>query len=84
MLAIAGWHHREKVTRSNFDPWARNPSYTNVDGEKAWELVSMANHFHPSVSMFAKNVIAGNDDVNDLIYLLRIMLHLLRNIRVTR
>ncbi|CAG5098595.1 Oidioi.mRNA.OKI2018_I69.XSR.g15808.t1.cds [Oikopleura dioica] len=57
-----GWHHREKVSRSDFDAWARNPSYSNVDGEKAWELVSMANHFHPSVSMFAKNVISGGDE----------------------
>ena len=26
----------------------------------------MANHFHPSVSMFAKNVISGGDEVSDL------------------
>lgn len=59
-----GWDHRAMKNGKDFDPWARNPSYCGVDGEQMWEMVSLQDHFHPSVALFAKNIIDGDDSVS--------------------
>lgn len=58
-----GWVHRENKDGKAFDPWARNPSYCGADSEKSWELVSLSNHFHPSIAMFANNVLEGKEEI---------------------
>ena len=62
--AKSGWDHRALKNEKQFDPWARNPSYCGVDSEQMWEMVSLQDHFHPSVALFAKNVIDGEDSVS--------------------
>ncbi|XP_019631116.1 PREDICTED: CCAAT/enhancer-binding protein zeta-like [Branchiostoma belcheri] len=58
----ASWVHRlgkGKVTSSQYDPQGRNPLYCGADGSCLWELCKLANHFHPSVALFAKKILDG-------------------------
>ncbi|KAI8484292.1 hypothetical protein Bbelb_378900 [Branchiostoma belcheri] len=48
-----------KVTSSQYDPQGRNPLYCGADGSCLWELCKLANHFHPSVALFAKKILDG-------------------------
>ncbi|XP_035672008.1 CCAAT/enhancer-binding protein zeta-like [Branchiostoma floridae] len=58
----ASWVHRlgkGKTQTSQYDPQGRNPLYCGADGSCLWELCKLANHFHPSVALFAKKILDG-------------------------
>lgn len=40
-----------------YDPFHRNPQYCHAENECIWELKKLAAHFHPSVSLFAKQIL---------------------------
>lgn len=41
----------------HYDPYHRNPMYCNAEKECIWELKQLANHFHPTVSLYASKLI---------------------------
>lgn len=41
----------------HYDPHHRNPMYCNADKECIWELKMLANHFHPTVSLYASRLV---------------------------
>jgi hypothetical protein len=43
---------------TKYDPLARNPSYAGAELVLAHELMAMAQHFHPSVALFAQSLIS--------------------------
>ena len=52
------------VTSGKFyDPLSRNPLYCGADQAVVFELNSLVNHFHPSVSLFARRLLKGEEDV---------------------
>jgi hypothetical protein len=40
-----------------YDPHHRNPMYCRAEQECIWELKKMAAHFHPTVALFANNIV---------------------------
>lgn len=42
---------------SDYDPQHRNPLYCRADAECVWELQKLSQHFHPTVSLFASNLL---------------------------
>eukprot|EP00105_Crassostrea_gigas_P005739 XP_011419440.1 PREDICTED: CCAAT/enhancer-binding protein zeta [Crassostrea gigas] len=44
---------------SDYDPQHRNPLYCRADAECIWELQKLSQHFHPTVSLFASNLLKG-------------------------
>ncbi|XP_030854891.1 CCAAT/enhancer-binding protein zeta [Strongylocentrotus purpuratus] len=62
----ASWVHRpvrpggKEGVPSGYDPLARNPLHSHVDNAVMWELKVLSNHFHPSVSLFASQLLAGS------------------------
>lgn len=40
-----------------YDPHHRNPLYCRADSECFWELQKLSQHFHPTVSLFASNLL---------------------------
>lgn len=42
---------------SDYDPQHRNPLYCRADAECIWELQKLSQHFHPTVSLFASNLL---------------------------
>ncbi|TKR87324.1 hypothetical protein L596_011737 [Steinernema carpocapsae] len=63
---IAGWIHRP-VKKDNakhgvsnaYDPSARNPLFANANKTVDTELALLARHYHPSVHVFASNLLEG-------------------------
>ncbi|XP_024146780.1 CCAAT/enhancer-binding protein zeta [Oryzias melastigma] len=59
----ASWvHHQNKEGRKSseqYDPLHRNPLYCGADHTTLWELQRLAQHFHPSVSLFAATILQG-------------------------
>ncbi|TKR87321.1 hypothetical protein L596_011735 [Steinernema carpocapsae] len=63
---IAGWIHRP-VKKDNakhgvsnaYDPSARNPLFANANKTVDTELALLARHYHPSVRVFASNLLEG-------------------------
>lgn len=59
-----GWYHckikGEKPNKTVFDPMARNPLYAGGDHTAYVELLDLINHFHPTVSLFATNILKGS------------------------
>ncbi|XP_067681734.1 CCAAT/enhancer-binding protein zeta-like [Haliotis asinina] len=57
----SSWVHRrnkqDKMTLGTYDPFHRNPVYCGADQACVWELEKLANHFHPSVALFAKTLL---------------------------
>nr|XP_023028431.1 CCAAT/enhancer-binding protein zeta [Leptinotarsa decemlineata] len=59
------WHHlkiavkKEKSPTSKYNPFARNPLYGGGEFCAYTELRSLVNHFHPTVSLFAYNILNG-------------------------
>lgn len=47
----------DKKSDDGYDPRKRNPLYAKADASCAWELDQLARHYHPSVQMFARQVI---------------------------
>eukprot|EP00079_Xenopus_tropicalis_P025088 XP_012818209.1 PREDICTED: CCAAT/enhancer-binding protein zeta isoform X1 [Xenopus tropicalis] len=60
----ASWVHQETLqgikNSSNYDPFNRNPLFCGADNTSLWELKKLSEHFHPSVALFAKNILEGN------------------------
>ncbi|XP_061172895.1 CCAAT/enhancer-binding protein zeta-like [Saccostrea echinata] len=44
---------------AEYDPQHRNPLYCRADSECVWELQKLSQHFHPTVSLFASNLLKG-------------------------
>jgi ribosome biogenesis protein MAK21 len=49
---------KTKVT--GYDARKRDPLYANADRVCLWELVPLANHFHPTVALYAKSLLSGS------------------------
>lgn len=43
----------------SYDPRKRNPLYANAEKSCAWELHHLVHHYHPSVQMFARQLISN-------------------------
>ncbi|RVE56110.1 hypothetical protein OJAV_G00232780 [Oryzias javanicus] len=60
---VASWvHHQNREGRKSseqYDPLHRNPLYCGADHSTLWELQRLAQHFHPSVSLFAATILQG-------------------------
>nr|XP_014287480.1 CCAAT/enhancer-binding protein zeta isoform X2 [Halyomorpha halys] len=60
-----GWVYKDLIksrtskSSLSYDPQARNPAYSNADKTAYFELVNLSNHFHPSVSLFAKKILTS-------------------------
>ncbi|CAD5120512.1 DgyrCDS9078 [Dimorphilus gyrociliatus] len=71
----SSWIHKKNLgttqETSTYQPNVRNPLYCNADHECVWELQKLEAHYHPSVSLFAKNLLNnekikyGGDPLND-------------------
>jgi ribosome biogenesis protein MAK21 len=42
---------------SKYDPRKRDPSFANADSTYLWELMPFVNHFHPTVSLYARSLL---------------------------
>ena len=47
----------DKTDKVDYDPFHRNPQYCHAETECIWELENLAEHFHPSVALFAKQLL---------------------------
>ncbi|CAG9822378.1 unnamed protein product [Phaedon cochleariae] len=62
---------KEKGPVEAYNPWARNPLYGGGKYAAYVELYDLANHFHPTVALFARNIVRGEtikyagDPLND-------------------
>ena len=50
---------RNKFALGSYDPLARNPMYCGAESTLLWELSQLSRHYHPSVALFAQNLIDG-------------------------
>ncbi|KAK3092452.1 hypothetical protein FSP39_002965 [Pinctada imbricata] len=61
----SSWLHKQNVPggkhSSSYDPCHRNPLYCHADQECIWELEKLAQHYHPSVALFANRILKGED-----------------------
>ncbi|XP_066593700.1 CCAAT/enhancer-binding protein zeta-like isoform X1 [Prorops nasuta] len=48
-----------EVDKKEYDPFCRNPLYSNAIKSFNFELIALVSHFHPSVSLFAKTIMLG-------------------------
>jgi ribosome biogenesis protein MAK21 len=48
-----------KFALGTYDPLARNPLFCGAENTLQWELTRLGNHFHPSVALFAQNLLDG-------------------------
>ncbi|EMR09512.1 hypothetical protein PNEG_02100 [Pneumocystis murina B123] len=44
---------------NKYDGYKRDPRYSNADNSYLWELIPFLNHFHPTISSFAKSLLYG-------------------------
>ncbi|XP_004616158.2 CCAAT/enhancer-binding protein zeta [Sorex araneus] len=60
----ASWVHFDNLKggkQSNkYDPFSRNPLFCGAENTSLWELKKLAEHFHPSVALFARTILEGN------------------------
>ncbi len=42
-----------------YDPLKREPKYAMAEGEPMWELVTLARHCHPTISLWATDLLKG-------------------------
>jgi hypothetical protein len=84
----SSWFHRDLVTpkidscplekkfapREAYDSTARNPAYAG--GEKAFfvELHTLSKHFHPTVALFSKKILAGKRRISYISLFTRLQL----------
>lgn len=52
-------NHSKSIDYNQYDPYARNPLYAGADKACIWELIPLSTHFHPSVALFASNILSG-------------------------
>ncbi|XP_056021868.1 CCAAT/enhancer-binding protein zeta-like [Ostrea edulis] len=60
----SSWVHKNLINSGftktpEYDPHHRNPLYCRADSECFWELQKLSQHFHPTVSLFASNLLKG-------------------------
>ncbi|ESP02919.1 hypothetical protein LOTGIDRAFT_206059 [Lottia gigantea] len=59
----SSWLHRKNLNtqtdKTTYDPFYRNPLYCRADTACIWELQKLTSHFHPSVVVFANNILKG-------------------------
>ncbi|KAK2168406.1 hypothetical protein LSH36_17g12003 [Paralvinella palmiformis] len=57
------WVHKKNIqgvsVSHSYDPHHRNPLFCNADSECVWELVKLTCHYHPTVALYAKNLLKG-------------------------
>ncbi|XP_052271402.1 CCAAT/enhancer-binding protein zeta-like [Dreissena polymorpha] len=57
------WVHKKnlnhKTERMDYDPYHRNPAYCHAENACMWELQGLAAHFHPTVALFARQILQG-------------------------
>ncbi|TYZ63547.1 hypothetical protein PybrP1_005220 [[Pythium] brassicae (nom. inval.)] len=49
------------LLKDSYDPRKRNPLFANADKACAWELHHLVHHYHPSVQMFARQLLENRD-----------------------
>ncbi|XP_053566993.1 CCAAT/enhancer-binding protein zeta [Bombina bombina] len=63
-VSSSSWVHQQTLhglkNSSQYDPLNRNPLFCGADNTSLWELKKLTDHFHPSVSLFAKTILEGN------------------------
>ncbi|KAK3862223.1 hypothetical protein Pcinc_031899 [Petrolisthes cinctipes] len=45
--------------QTSYDPLYRNPLYAGANNTSVWELYHLKTHYHPSVALYAEQVLAG-------------------------
>lgn len=77
MHGKSGWYHcnnivkKEKGVNTKYNPLVRNPLYGGGEFCAYTELHNLRSHFHPTVSLFATNILNGEsvkysgDPLND-------------------
>lgn len=48
------------ISNTKYDGRKRDPLYANASQSCLWDLVPFANHFHPTVSLYARSILSGN------------------------
>lgn len=43
----------------NYNPYVRNPIYSGAHNCLCYELFNLAQHFHPTISLFAQKIMKG-------------------------
>ncbi|VDN85309.1 unnamed protein product, partial [Brugia pahangi] len=60
---VFGWMHKNNIvvrsTATTYDPMVRNPLFCRADKSIATELILLSMHYHPSVAVFASNLLNG-------------------------
>jgi ribosome biogenesis protein MAK21 len=46
-------------TEDEYDPRKREPEFARADATPIWELTTLSNHYHPSVSLHAQQLLGG-------------------------
>lgn len=54
IFSISAGANRKKY---EYDPNHRNPMFANAETSLQYELLVLKNHYHPSVSLFAQNIL---------------------------
>jgi ribosome biogenesis protein MAK21 len=49
----------KKMEAQPYDPLKREPKFAQAEGEPIWELVTLATHCHPTISMWASDLLKG-------------------------
>lgn len=76
---ISSWFHaqnnepvnKEKAPVTKYNPFVRNPLYGGGEFSAYIELIDLKNHFHPTVALYASNIISNEtvkysgDPLND-------------------
>ncbi|WAR19175.1 CEBPZ-like protein [Mya arenaria] len=61
---VSSWVHRanlnHKTEKTDYDPYHRNPMYCHAENECIWELEGLTCHYHPTVALFAKQLLQGD------------------------
>lgn len=72
---VPSWFHRTSRNTKNshddskYNPLKRNPLYAGGDFCAYEELVMLRNHFHPTISLFAGQILNGKCDIFSFSYL---------------
>lgn len=57
------WDHCANASKTEkrpiYDPLSRNPLYAGGDFCAYTELINLRNHFHPTVALYANNILEG-------------------------
>jgi len=50
---------RNQKNDKQYDARKRDPQYSNADKSRLWELIAFTKHFHPTVALYATQIING-------------------------